>query len=29
MNETFRRKGKEKFEALNTQAMKVGYMFDK
>ena len=27
MNETFRRKGKEKFEALNTQAMKVGYMF--
>lgn len=27
MNETFRRKGKEKFEALNTEAMKMGYTF--
>ena len=27
MNETFRRKGKEKFEALNTEAMKAGYTF--
>lgn len=29
MNETFRRKGKEKFEALNTKAMQAGYLFGK
>lgn len=27
MNDTFRRKGKEKFEALNTAAMKTGFTF--
>lgn len=27
MNETFRRKGKEKFQALNTMAMEAGYTF--
>ena len=25
MNDTFKRKGKEKFEALNTKALKLGY----